>query len=239
MSKNPAKSVRRKCVCRKNPDTDCASYSTVKSNLRYHIYLLPLLLSSYIGFCLGVLIKPEILKSGILTSTFNFPNISLRYVFLQDNSFRSEITSAEEIATVAVPGPISRAQTAVNSLIPKNCTLGTESICVGFSDKNSCLALSLSEGLADFPDIGQLKNISLLPESLQDLDRALSTVITQYIEAYFKFGLVSAVFALALGVFLSLSIWVERQQYICHVLGLDIPIVGSLRAFFTVPVKWW
>ncbi len=202
----------------------------------------------YIGFCLGILIKPEILKSGILTTTFNFPNLHLRGILSRDNvinSLQNEITSSAEIATAAVPAitqtaasaissAVDAAERAVNSVIPKSCTLGTKYLCVSFSSYTPpCLTLPLntssplSGGLANLSKIDQLKDVSPLLQSLQDIDRALSTITTQYIEGYFAFGLTSAIIALALGIFLSYSIWVQRQQYNYHVLGLDIPIVDA------------
>ncbi|KAF2182607.1 hypothetical protein K469DRAFT_752091 [Zopfia rhizophila CBS 207.26] len=205
------------------------------------------------AYCLSIFLRPGNSKSGILTMTFNFPTLHIRDTLLAPgehmneprgnifDSVQSKLQSAASFAATAVPSAVSSAindvETAVNSLIPKNCTLGTNYLCVGFSDRIDCSPLPLSNShpisgaLSNLPT-EQIQSLQPLSESLENLDRTISAVTSQDFKIYFTFGLVSAILAIVLGVLFLCSISLEAFRVIYHVFGFAIPVVAVLRAFF-------
>lgn len=126
----------------------------------------------------------------------------------------------------------------MNSLIPKNCTLGTKYLCVGFNDSYPCSPLPvnnsnpISEVLSNLSN-GQLQSLQPLNQSLADLDRTISAITSQNFKIYFVFGLISAILAITFGVLFLCSIWLKPFRLTYHVFGFAIPVVAVLRAFFS------
>src|SRR5271156_162472 len=105
--------------------------------------------------------------------------------------FQSVQTQAEGVANgvaTAIPGAISRVQSAANAAataipdaikasIPRNCSLGTKQICIGFTYSTACNNLPLT-----LSDIVPNDVESFLGDQLQPLDRILKKVSPAYIQ---------------------------------------------------------
>lgn len=196
----------------------------------------------------------------LTASKFNFPNINIRESspltppgisnIPSSNaieSLQSQAQSGASVAATGVSSVVSQAQsavssavnafeTAVNALIPKNCTLGTEYLCVGFSDHvlNFTLPLNVSDPLSgvlsDFP-VSPTQNLQHLNQSLQTLERTLSTITSQNFKIYFVVGLVFVICALGLGILFVCPLW-TCSTWTLH--GFNMPLVLMLKVLFSV-----
>ncbi|KAH7119578.1 hypothetical protein B0J11DRAFT_508385 [Dendryphion nanum] len=179
---------------------------------------------------------------------FNLPTSHLRNTTLPLKGYKhqgranvfdtvqSKLQSVASLAATAVPSAVTNAldevEIVVNSKIPKNCTLGTRYICVGFNDSIDCSPLPLKSSRLVSSILSSLpvEQIQSLSQHLDKLDSALSASISRDLRSYFVFGLVSAVLAVTLG-FLSLFLIGVPNAVIFSLNKSPVPV---LQAFLSL-----
>ena len=111
-------------------------------------------------------------------------------------SLQSEIPSVTTAAfsvisqaQTVVSSAITAIQTDLNSVIPKNCTLGTRYFCLGYVNHVTCSGLPLN--VSDLLSRALPASISYQPDSLESLDQKLKNVSFGAIGGPFILGIIS------------------------------------------------
>ncbi|KAF8862719.1 hypothetical protein BDZ45DRAFT_739032 [Acephala macrosclerotiorum] len=150
-----------------------------------------------------LLAQDKTAKAGIATLTFNFTNIHLPNPLIKPRSLpgsnlipalQSEAQSAASVLATATAAAGSKiqsaagaAETAVEALIPRNCSLGTKQFCVGFSNHTNCNDLPLN--VSDIIPEAIISFIGDEAQSLQPLEGIMAKVAPTIIQGSFVFGL--------------------------------------------------
>ena len=111
-----------------------------------------------------------------------------------------------------ISGNIRNVENTVQGLLPKNYSIGTRKLCIGFTTNESCHDLPVK-----LTNIFPSKIVALLQGKLADIDsidRALEKVTAPYVQNTLAAGLVSTFIA---------SIFFISSLY-----GLHIPLIGGL-----------
>jgi hypothetical protein len=93
-------------------------------------------------------------------------------------------------AQTVVSSAITAIETDLESVIPKNCTLGTRYFCLGYVNNVTCSGLPLN--VSDLLSRALPASISYQPNSLESLDQKLKNVSFEAIEGPFILGIISA-----------------------------------------------
>jgi len=153
---------------------------------------------------------PNINSRGMSLSVPTNPNGTPGFVtILASQAYSVEsaaVTMASSVAgqaQSAVSTAVVAAESAVYSIIPKNCSLGVKYFCVGFTDRIDCkgLPLNLSNIIpSSVPTIGQ-------PSALASLDRALLVMNPRSITSSLIMGFCFAAFLICLDVICICFLW--------------------------------
>jgi hypothetical protein len=131
-------------------------------------------------------------------SQFDFTSLSPRGLTPPSivQSLQSEIPSVTTAAfsvisqaQTVVSSAITAIQTDLDSVIPKNCTLGTRYFCLGYVNHVTCSGLPLN--VSDLLSRALPASISYQPDSLESLDQKLKNVSFGAIGGPFILGIIS------------------------------------------------
>ena len=129
------------------------------------------------------------------------------------------------------------AETAVEALIPRNCSLGTRQFCVGFSNHTNCADLPLN--ISDIIPEAVTSFIGDGAQSLQPLEGIMAKVAPSIIQGSFAFGLgflviMAALFVITIFRLLSITTFFLRLG-VCLVAVLSfIPFVIPTAILYQV-----
>ena len=113
-------------------------------------------------------------------------------------------------AQSAVSSGITAIETAVDSIIPQNCTLGVKDFCIGFTDHVDCKELPLSVS-----NIIPSSVTAIEPSNLKTLDQVLAKVTPR-----------SIIGCLAVGLFFAILTILPDVIYICSLFANELGLIS-------------
>lgn len=166
-----------------------------------------------------VLAQDNITKAGIATliMQFNLTDIHLPNPLVRPRiiparghlqPFQSEAQSAANLLNTAISAASSKVQgaagavttaisditniTAINAMIPRNCSLGTKQFCIGFDTNTTCHDLPLN--ISNIVPEAVMKFVGDEVKSLQPLEGILAKVTLASIQGWVILGLIFILF---------------------------------------------